>query len=132
MIRRRCAPGRGPAKRGIVKKIMSDAEQALYQVLARIVAAEAPRDWTIAVLKFEIARSVPRQCRVTLEYVDSTGHVIWFEAPHEALHELGLAALRFHAVRPEHGGQQPWTRASLTVSPLTLISADFWEAVEHS
>lgn len=107
---------------------MSSAQQGLHQSVGEIVAAEAPRDWTIAVLKFEIVRSVPRQCRVVLEYVDSTGHVIWFEAPQAALQELGVAAMRFHAITPEQGGEQPWTRASVTLSPLAMIAADFWVA----
>ena len=111
-----------------MKKIKSQAEQELHQDVIRLATAEAPSDWTIAVVKFEVLVTVPRQCRVELEYVDSTGHVIWFEAPHPQLQDLGLAALRFHALKPHQGGEEAWTRASLTVSPLAVISADFWSA----
>ena len=104
-----------------MKPIQSKAEQEFYLEVVRLVAEDAPNDWTIAVMKVDVSRG----CEVKLDHIDSTGHVIWFDSTPELHRKLCKACTEFRLASAA-GGVTHWTRASLTLSASGVISADFW------
>jgi len=105
-----------------MKTIQSRAEQDFYQEVVRLAAEDAPNDWTIAVVKVDLCDD---GCEVELDYIDSTGHVIWFDSALDLRHKLRQACKVFQRASAAVGAAH-WTRASLTLSASGVISADFW------
>lgn len=106
-----------------MKTIQTKAEQEFYQEVTQLVASDAPDGWTIAVMKLELEQ---HGCEVTLEHLDSTGHVIWFDAGAELRERLCRSCRAFQLASGQDGAAH-WTRGSLTLSSSGVISADFWQ-----
>lgn len=105
-----------------MKAIQSEAEQAFYREVVKLVASDAPEGWVIAVMKIEVGGPV---CEVTVDHIDATGHVIWFDITHELRQMLCRACEQFRTAMQDSGGTA-WRHASLTLSISGVISAEFW------
>jgi len=118
----RPSSGVAAGKAELMKPIQSKAEQDFYQEIVRLVAGDAPNDWTIAVMKVDLGE---HGCEVKLDHIDGTGHVIWFDAAPELRQRLCQACGEFRLASAA-GGVAHWTQAALTLSASGVISADFW------
>ena len=107
-----------------MKTPQSKIEQELYQEIVSLVATEAPEGWTIAVLKVSLNG---QGCEVQLDYIDSTGHVIWFDTEPEFRELLCRVFRKFH-VAAQSEGVAEWSQGALTLSATGVISADFWKS----
>ena len=105
-----------------MKAIQSKAEQVFYLEVVKLVGSDAPDGWVIAVMKIEVGEQA---CEVTLDHIDATGHVIWFDITGELRQMLCRACEQFR-VATQGSATANWLRASLTVSSSGIISADFW------
>ncbi|MDB5976958.1 MAG: hypothetical protein JWR07_3718 [Nevskia sp.] len=105
-----------------MKAIQSEAEQAFYREVVQLVASDAPDGWVISVMKIEVGEPA---CEVTVDHIDATGHVIWFDITGE-LRQLLCRACEQFRVATQSGAGANWLHASLTLSSSGVISADFW------
>lgn len=105
-----------------MKAIQSKAEQAFYREVLKLVASDAPDAWVIAVMKIEVGEP---GCEVTVDHIDATGHVIWFDITNELRQMLCRACEQFRAAMQDSGGTG-WRCAALTLSTGGVISAEFW------
>ncbi|MDB5978130.1 MAG: hypothetical protein JWR07_4890 [Nevskia sp.] len=105
-----------------MKAIQSEAEQAFYREVVQLVASDAPDGWVIAVMKVEVGEP---GCEVTVDHIDATGHVIWFDIISELRQLLCRACEQFRIATQSSAGAN-WLHASLTLSSSGVISADFW------
>lgn len=113
--RRACLHPRG-GKADIMEK-EHQAQRELHAELLELIRPEAPGGWIIVLIKAELAGP---EGEVSVDHVDSTGHVLWHENGVELRRAVYRALWRY---RGSAGAE--WSRASLVLSEEKLLSADF-------